>query len=351
MRIANLMLSCTMPPGSHPQTPTHQPYQCDAAGHKLNSVEREQEQSKDARRGLVMSLMKGGWASGSRTAAPASAGSGELLGGGDGSFVPRCVMRSAAFANRSFSRLDFLEKWRKSRTDENGRIRTGPDAPGLASSGGAASPAENSSADAKRGAQSKKKKPTKAREAEQPGKGRAQQSSPDAAANGGSPKAGKPSKPKRRKTDDTNGVPHSEGDKAPGSSPVAKATPVSGRTVGNNRARPGENGKPGASVGSPSPFNDVFVSPALGSMQAMNNSSSSTSPSSPFLGKVQQLQPNGSVQGAQPFGNYDFSQLQNKLPFGASQQGMRNDGLVLPQGGGAKPMPMAVQQALSLIHI
>lgn len=101
MRIANLMLSSTMPPAYCPHTPSFQRYRREkGTGHKLNSVELELERSQDARREQIMSMMKDGWAT---TSAPANTTD---VGSTDGSFVP------------TFSRLDFLRNWRKARTGD-----------------------------------------------------------------------------------------------------------------------------------------------------------------------------------------------------------------------------------------
>lgn len=87
MRIANLMLSSTMPPQYYPQTPSFQRYRREkGTGNKLNSVDLELERSQDARREQIMSMMKGGWAA----PPPPGAGNGELVS--DGSFVPTYVL-------------------------------------------------------------------------------------------------------------------------------------------------------------------------------------------------------------------------------------------------------------------
>lgn len=94
-RIANLMLSSTMPPSVYPRTPNAQPYQRDrATGHRLNSIELEHAENQDANRAQIMRMMKDGWKVPRSDAPP------------DASFVP------------SFSRLDILREWRKQRSDE-----------------------------------------------------------------------------------------------------------------------------------------------------------------------------------------------------------------------------------------
>ncbi|WFD26739.1 Transcription factor spt20 [Malassezia nana] len=96
-RIANLMLSSTVPPPFYPRTMSFEAYPLDpVTGHRLNSIEREQAKSEDVRREQIMQIMKDGWASDvSRD------------GSHGNSFVP------------SFSRLDFLRQWRKSRAQES----------------------------------------------------------------------------------------------------------------------------------------------------------------------------------------------------------------------------------------
>lgn len=62
-RIANLMLSSTVPPPFYPRTLSSEPYPLDpVTGHRLNSIEREQARSEDVRREQIMQIMKDGWA-------------------------------------------------------------------------------------------------------------------------------------------------------------------------------------------------------------------------------------------------------------------------------------------------
>lgn len=168
MRMANWMLSSTMPPAFFPQTPSFQPYRREkGTGNKLNSVECEQERSQDARREQIMAMMKDGWS----TAAP-HAGNGEV--GADRSFVP------------TFSRLDFLRNWRKTRA---GMASQAP------SEAAAAAPKPPEAAGAK------KKKASKDKEAAAPKK-------PEPPAASSPPETGKArSKPKRRKTDEGSSPP------------------------------------------------------------------------------------------------------------------------------------------------
>ena len=65
-RIANVMLSSTMPSSSYTSGIPFQQYKIDAStGYKLNSIEVEQAESKGARRLYIMNMMKNGWRSGS----------------------------------------------------------------------------------------------------------------------------------------------------------------------------------------------------------------------------------------------------------------------------------------------
>lgn len=63
-RIANTMLSSTMPSAFHPGRTSRQHSRVDrATGHKLNSIELEQAENQDARRLQIMNMMKHGWSS------------------------------------------------------------------------------------------------------------------------------------------------------------------------------------------------------------------------------------------------------------------------------------------------
>lgn len=63
-RIANTMLSSTMPSALHPGSTSRQHSRVDRiTGHKLNSIELEQAENQDARRLQIMNMMKHGWSS------------------------------------------------------------------------------------------------------------------------------------------------------------------------------------------------------------------------------------------------------------------------------------------------
>ncbi|WFD19557.1 Transcription factor spt20 [Malassezia caprae] len=100
-RIANLMLSSTVPPSFHIGSVSSENYQSHPdTGDRLNSIEREQAKSKDVRREQVMQIMKDGWKSGSVHSSHDGTHH-------DASFMP------------SFSRLDFLRNWRKGHSQNN----------------------------------------------------------------------------------------------------------------------------------------------------------------------------------------------------------------------------------------
>ncbi|WFC97861.1 Transcription factor spt20 [Malassezia yamatoensis] len=100
MRIANAMLSSTMPPHPYPFTPAFTPYRLDkTTKQKMNSVELELERSQDARREQIMSMMKDGW----KSTPTNKAGNGDLVS--DQPFAPQ------------FSRINFIRDWRKSRAE------------------------------------------------------------------------------------------------------------------------------------------------------------------------------------------------------------------------------------------
>ncbi|WFC94284.1 Transcription factor spt20 [Malassezia brasiliensis] len=196
MRMANLMLSSTMPPHNYPETPTFQRYRRDkTTGNKLNSVELELERSQDARREQIMSMMKGGWATNSSS----SNGNADL--NPEGPFVP------------TFSRIEFLRNWRKSRAGA-----------GTASSKEAAATTAKAPEVAAAGTSSaKKKKTTKTKEApKKPETPAVAASPPDDAANKGRGKT------KRRKTEEATSPPTSASAKQPKQAAVYPANQGTG---------------------------------------------------------------------------------------------------------------------------
>jgi len=93
-RIANLMLSSTVPPSFQIGSLTSEPYKSHSdTGHRLNSIEREQAKSEDVRREQVMHIMKDGWKSDSMH----SSRDGTHHGA---SFMPKCVLPFLPSASR-----------------------------------------------------------------------------------------------------------------------------------------------------------------------------------------------------------------------------------------------------------
>ena len=84
-RIANLMLSSTVPPSFYTGSLSSDPYTSHpVTGHRLNSIELEKAKSEDVRREQIMQIMKDGWKS--------DPGHSSRDGTHHGaSFMPRCV--------------------------------------------------------------------------------------------------------------------------------------------------------------------------------------------------------------------------------------------------------------------
>lgn len=138
-RMANTMLSSTMPSAVYPFNASLRPYRCDpVTGHKLNSVELEQARSEEAQHQQIMLMMRDGWRTDSKAHVPDTSPS--------GLFVPQ------------FSRLDHLRRLRKSRDSAASHPASSPDR-----AEGGATPAS----DAKK-APSAKKKRSKAGDADAP---------------------------------------------------------------------------------------------------------------------------------------------------------------------------------------